>query len=235
MRAFGDGVWIDTGPIKIVGAHLSVNMTVLRLPGGGLLVCSPLRLTPERQAAVEALGLVEHLYAPNLFHHLHLGAWADAFPDARVHAPAGLAKKRPDLRIDRVHTDPAEPGFGSDVSEHVIAGCRLGETALVHRPSGTLVVTDLVANVGRPEGLWARTYTKLAGFYDEIALSRVLRWTAFSDRAAARASLDRLLAEPFERLVVGHGEPLPSGAKEALVRAYHWMPDASSPHAQPAA
>lgn len=226
MRPFTEGVWLDTNPIQIVGARLSVNMTVLRLSGGGLLVCSPLRLTPERQEAVEALGPVEHLYAPNLFHHLHLGDWARAFPKARVHGPEGLAKKRPDLRIDRVHAEGPEPGFGSDVIEHVIAGCRLGETALVHRPSRTLVVTDLVANVGRPDGLWTRTYTKLAGFYDEVALSRVLRWTAFSDRGAARRSLDRLLSEPIDRLVVGHGEPLPSGARAALAQAYQWLPAA---------
>lgn len=227
MRALTEGVWLDTDPVTIVGARLTGNMTVLRLSSGGLLVCSPLRLTPARQAAVEALGPVEHLYAPNLFHHLHLGAWARAFPSARVHGPAGLTDKRPDLRVDRVHGEGPEPAFGSDVSEHVIAGCRLRETALVHRPSRTLVLTDLVANVGRPEGLWTRTYTKLAGFYDDVALSRVLRWTAFHDREAARASLDRLLAEPFERLVVGHGEPIASGARAALERAYQWLPAAT--------
>lgn len=226
MKAFTEGVWLDTDPIKIAGARLSGNMTVLRLSGGGLLVCSPLALTDERRKAVEALGTVEHLYAPNLFHHLHIGAWARAFPKAKLHAPAGLEKKRPDLRIHRVHGEGVEPGFGDAVSEHPIAGCRLGETALVHRPSRTLVVTDLVANVGRPEGLWTETYTKLAGFYDAIALSRVLRWTAFSDRAAARASIDRLLAEPIDRLVVGHGDPILTGAREALAHAYEWLPGA---------
>lgn len=227
MRAIAEGVWIDTDAVKIAGARLSVNMTVLRLSPGGLLVCSPLRLSDARRAAVEALGPVAHLYAPNLFHHLHLGEWARAFPNARVHGPEGLSQKRPDLQLHRVHGDGPDP-FGGDVAEHVIAGCRLHESALLHRPSGTLVVADLVANIGRPEGLWTQTYTKLAGFYDEVALSRVLRWTAFSDREAARASLDALLAEPFERLIVGHGEPLASGARAALQRAYEWLPGAAA-------
>jgi len=32
---------------------------------------------------------------------------------------------------------------------------------------------------------------------------------------------------PFERLVVGHGAPVTSGAKEALAAAYAWLPAAT--------
>jgi hypothetical protein len=62
------------------------------------------------------------------------------------------------------------------------------------------------------------------GFYDRVALSRMLRWTAFSDREAARQSVDRLLALPFTRLAVGHGQPLASDGKDALAAAFGWLP-----------
>ncbi len=55
------------------------------------------------------------------------------------------------------------------------------------------------------------------GFYDQVALSRAIRWTGFTDRTATRRSIDAVVARPFERLVVGHGEPLPSGGREALL------------------
>jgi hypothetical protein len=100
----------------------------------------------------------------------------------------------------------------------------LGESVLVYRPAQTLLVADLVHNVGRPPGAWTKFYTQAMGFYDRVALSRALRWSAFSDRAAARRSLDQLTALPFERLVVGHGAPLASAAKEAFVNAYEWLP-----------
>jgi hypothetical protein len=61
------------------------------------------------------------------------------------------------------------------------------------------------------------------GFYDRVALSRMIRWTAFSDRAAARRSLDELLAHPFDRIVVGHGAPLTASGPEALAAAYSWL------------
>jgi hypothetical protein len=223
LERFAEGVWFDTGPVRIVGTKLTATMTVLRLEEG-LLVNSPLPLTAERRAAVLALGEVAHLYAPNTFHHSWLGEWSREFPAARVHAPAALAKKRTDLRIDRRHGDA--PEFGDEVTEIPIAGFRLAETALVHHASRTLVVTDLVHNVGRPEDTWTKLYTKLMGFYDRVAVSRVLRWTAFDDRKAARRSVDRLLEQPFAGLVVGHGAPIAERAHELFAAAMRFLPAA---------
>lgn len=224
LTRVAEGVWVATEPVRIAGMALTTTMTVLRLDGGRLLVHSPVRLTPERRAAVDALGAIAHLYAPNTFHHLWVGEWIEAYPSARVHAPLGLAKKRPDLRLDRAPGSEPEPDFEGVIDEVRVEGFRLEETALVYRPSRALVVADLVHNVGRPEGAWTKIYTKTMGFYDRVALSRVLRWTAFSDRAAARRSVDALLEQPFDTIVVGHGEPVREGAKEALAAACAWLP-----------
>jgi hypothetical protein len=226
LRSFAEGVWLDSEPLRYLGMRITATMTVLRLGDGGLLLHNPVAMAPARRAAVEALGPIAHLYAPNLFHHRWIGEWAAAFPSARLHAPAGLGRKRRDLRIDRIHGSGTEPAFAGAVDERRIAGFRLDESVLVHRPSRTLVVADLVHNLGRPEHGWTKLYSRTMGFYDRVALSRVIRWTGFPDRAAARRSLDELLALPFERLVVGHGEPLAAGGREALAAAYAWLPAA---------
>lgn len=72
------------------------------------------------------VGPVRHLYAPNLFHHSWIGDWARAYPTARVHAPAGVARKRRDLRIDRPHGSSVEPAFDGDVEEVPIAAFTTG-------------------------------------------------------------------------------------------------------------
>lgn len=223
LRSVAKGVWIDTSPVRFLGLHLTANMTVLELRGGGLLLHSPIGFTAERRAAVEALGRVEHLYAPNTFHHLRLGEWQAAFPAARLHAPRGLVKKREDLRIDRLHGTTAEPAFEGVLEELPISGFRLEESVLVYRPARALVTADLVHNIGRPAHAWTRLYTKLAGFYDRVAVSRVISSTAFTDRKAARASLDQVLARDFGLLLPGHGEPIASGGREALAAAYRWL------------
>jgi hypothetical protein len=227
LNAFGEGVWIASGPVSFLGLRLTSTMTVLRLPDGALLVHSPLPLTAERLAEVSSLGLVTELYAPNTFHHMWLGAWISAFPKARVHAPEELALKRPELRIDRFHDRPGEDACLAGVDEIPIRGFRLRETALLHRASRTALVTDLVHNIGRPEHAWTKTYTKVMGFYDRLALSRFLRWTAFDDRGAARESIDALLGHSFDGLIVGHGAPITSNGRELLASATSWLPTAA--------
>jgi hypothetical protein len=224
LTPFADGMWTGAEPVRFLGLRLTSTMTVIRLGDGSLLLYSPVAMTPARRAEVEALGSVAHLYAPNTFHHRWIGDWAAAFPSARVHAPRGLTRKRRDLRIDRVHGAAApEPAFAGVVDELHVDGFRLQETMLWHAPARTLVVADLVHNIGRPTHRWTRMYTRTMGFYDRVALSRVIRWSAFSDRAAARRCVDDLLARPFDRLIVGHGAPVTAGARDALAAAYAWL------------
>jgi hypothetical protein len=172
---------------------------------------------------VASLGRVKHLYAPNTFHHLWVGQWAREFPDACVHGPSALRKKRKDLRIDRAHDVDPPSDLEEAFDEVHIDGFALEETVLVHRPSRMLVLADLVHNVGRPTDRWTRFYTKAMGFYDRVAISRMIRWTAFSNTPRARESLARLASLDFERMVVGHGSPLEHHAREAVVGAYEWM------------
>jgi len=223
LASIAEGVWIDTEPVRFLGLRLTATMEMLRLGDDRLLLYSPVAMTPERHAAIEALGPVAHLYAPNLLHHLWIGEWAAAFPSAKLHAPPGLAKKCHNLRVDRVHGEAPEPAFAGLLAELTINGFRLKESVLVHRQGRTLVVADLVHNIGRPQHRWTRFYSRAMGFYDRVALSRMIRWTAFSDRAAARRSLDELLAHPFDRIVVGHGAPLTARGPEALAAAYSWL------------
>ena len=82
MTPLAEGVWVEIGPARILGMRLTTTMTVLRLLDGSLLLHSPLPLTAERRAAVEALGPVAHLYAPSRYHDLRICEWAAVFPSA---------------------------------------------------------------------------------------------------------------------------------------------------------
>jgi hypothetical protein len=225
LAPFAAGIWTARDPVRIpyVGVCVTATMAVVELPGQALLLFSPLEMTPERRAAVEAVGTVKHIYAPNLFHHLWIDDWASAYPRAMVHAPRALRAKRPDLRIDRDHDRDAPGDLSAELDEVHIDGFAFEETALVHRQSGTLLVADLVHNVGRPKGLWTRTYARAMGFYDQVAISRAIRWVAFTDRVAARRSIDRLAECNFDRLLVGHGAPISTGGRAAVLNAYSWL------------
>ena len=64
----------------------TTRMTVVQLESGGVWLHSPVRPTPERQRAVDQLGPVEHLVAPNKIHSLGIEPWKALYPSAKVWA-----------------------------------------------------------------------------------------------------------------------------------------------------
>lgn len=189
------------------GMVMPLRMTGVRLPSGDLVLHSVIPPTDGLVAAVTAVGPVKHLIAPNLLHHLSAGAWQQRFPEARLHAPPGLAKKRPDLRI----TDDLgqSPGPWSEVMDQIlIAGApKLAESVFFHRPSRSLLVSDLLFNIVRPANLMTKLVLTMTGTRGRFAMSRVNRLYA-KDRAAFRASLEAMLAWDFARVIVAHGDVL---------------------------
>lgn len=203
------------------GLRLPIRTTVVELRGGGVLVHSPTPLDDALAAAVGALGPVKHLVAPSLLHHVSLSAWQQRFPEAALWAPAGLARKRPDLRIDRRLGTSGEEGppWGSAFEPLPLAGCpSLAEVVFFHAASKTLVCSDLLFNIRAPETRATRVVLALMGTNGKLAMSRAW-WRYARDRAALAASLERVLARDFVRLLPGHGEVFESPDAPAVCRA----------------
>lgn len=206
-----------------LGFGLPARMTVLPLARGRVALVSPIPIDDALAARIATLGKVAYLIAPNLLHHLYLGAASARYPQARVLAPAGLRTKRPDLRIDgELGCAPPEE-LASAVELVPIEGApSLGEVVLFHRTSRTLVVTDLVFNVLRPRGLLTHLVLLLVGCHGRFAQSRAFR-ALVKDRAATARSVAQLLALPFETLIVAHGDPVRDGARSKLAAALRWL------------
>nr|AYM52683.1 hypothetical protein [Aggregicoccus edonensis] len=223
LRPLTDDVQVMETDFRFAGLELGGRCTVVRLPDGGLWVHSPVKLEAGVREAVEALGPVRFLVAPNLMHHLSVGAWAEAFPEARVLAPAGLRRKRPELRIDAELGEAPELGYASVFEQTPLRGVpSVDEFAFLHRPSRTLLLTDMAFNIRQSPSWLTRTYLRLSGAYGRLAVTW-LEKVLVKDKAALRASLERVLAWDFERVVVCHGEVLERGGREALREAYAWL------------
>lgn len=205
------------------GFRMPTRMTALPLEDGGVALVSPIRLTTDVVARVEALGPVRFLVAPNLLHHLYLAEATARWPDARVLAPRGLTKKRPDLRIDTFLEDGLPEALAATVRAVKIEGApSVDEHVFFHEPSRTVILTDLVFNVTRPEGLVAHVALWLVGCHGKLGQSRAWRFFV-KDRAEAARSARALLALPFDAAVVAHGEVVESGAHVLVARALGWM------------
>jgi hypothetical protein len=223
LRALTEELHVLEVPHRTGGLELGGRMTVVRLPGGGVWIHSPVSLEASTRAAVEALGPVRFLVAPNLMHHLYMKDWAAAYPEAKVVALEALRRKQPQLRIDVPLTDTPPPGCAEVLSQRRLGGMpKLGEAVFLHRPSRTLLLTDVAFNIRSSDSWQTRTYLRACGTYGKLAPTVLLK-SLVKDRVALRASLEEVLGWDFERVVVCHGEVLEQGGREALRSGFEWL------------
>jgi hypothetical protein len=218
----GESFLTIAAPQSFLGLHLGTRMTIVRLADRALIVFSPVAMNDELRAAVDAEGTVAHIVCPNVYHHLHAGPWSTAYPDAVVHAPRALRKKRPDLRIDRELDDATPASFGSDIVPLHIDGSMLDETVLVHLPSKTVVSVDLVENFSTTDHLPTRLYLKAGGIHGKPGWNRLMRFI-YRDRKAARRSVDALLEHDIDRLILAHGDVIETNAKDAIRQTFTFL------------
>jgi hypothetical protein len=201
------------------GVALPLRMTIVRLPSEGLLLYSPIRPTDELAEELAALGPVKHVVAPNCFHHLYGKYWLDRHPDAELHGAPGLADKRKDLHFASTLSSQAPAAWRDVIDQELIAGApRIGEVVMLHRPSRTLLVADLMFNLHGADSVMSRLTFRLMGVHGRLAKSRVWRLLR-KQPAAFDASLDRVLGWDFDRLVPCHGDVVESGAHAAVAAA----------------
>ena len=232
LRALAEELWVCDQPLRFWGVEVGTRMTVVRLADGGLWLHSPVRPTAELRAAVDALGPVRWLVAPNRWHHLYVGDWQAAYPEAAAYGAPGLAKKRKDLALAGVLGDDAPPGWAGQIDQIARQGAPvMGEVVFLHRKSRTLIASDSAHNFGDGAPAGTRAFFSLLGGWRGFRTTAVDRLVT-RDRAAARASLERILAWDFDCVVVCHGAVLDAGGKAALARAYEWLEPPSRPTAR---
>lgn len=223
-------VWVvDSGPQRVLGLPFPVRMTVLRLADGGLWLHSPTRFTPALAEALAALGPVRHLVAPDTAHWTHLPGWQRAFPEARLWTAPGVAERarRQGTRL-RPHDDLGETApedWAAEMEQAVFTGPGFAEVGFHHRPSRTLVLTDIVqamepARLPLVMGLLVRA----VGSAGPLGGTPVyLRLVLGRRRAENRAAAERLLAPGPERVVFAHGAWFETDGTARLRRALGWL------------
>lgn len=222
IERLDEGLWVAPAPLKFMGLHLGTRMTVVRLSDGDLWVHSPIALTPELRAEVDALGRVKHVVAPSLFHHMFAGDWHAAYPEASLWGPAALARKRKDLNLTSTLEQASAAPWAAELVPLHIDGCMLDETVFVHPRTHTLVASDITENFTTSPHWMTRAYLKLGGVHGKVGWSRFLRFV-YRDRAAARRSIDELLKRDFDRIVLAHGDVIPTGGKTALQLTFGFL------------
>jgi hypothetical protein len=230
LKPVAEGIWIvDSGPLHVLGLPLPIRMTVLRLSNGDLWLHSPTRFTEALKAQLEQQGRIAHLIAPAIAHWSFLNDWQKRLPNALTWAAPGLRERKhvqkTGVRIDHVLSDTSPPEWASEMEQVTIRGLGFSEVDFFHRPSRTLIMTDLVQNLETQRlSVGPRIFARLnsvAAPHGRAPLYLRLIVKA-NKREAARAAI-RLVDWHPERVIFSHGRWFDRDGTKALKRSLDWL------------
>ncbi|GAA4778488.1 DUF4336 domain-containing protein [Stakelama sediminis] len=232
LKPVAPDVWIVDGPeirMRYLGLKLPfpTRMTLVRLPDGGIWVHSPSGNDPALMDAVAQLGPVTDLIAPNSLHYWWLPDWYERFPGARVHVVEGLAKRaRRPLPPHKALTASPDIGWGGAIDQIRAPGSLLTEVDFFHRPSRTLILTDLIENFEpkRVRSPVLRRLMQLFGAADPDGKAPYdMQLSFWRHRKDLRRAVTQMLAWKPERILIAHGRWYPDNAEAELRRAFRWV------------
>ncbi|KAJ7138424.1 hypothetical protein C8R43DRAFT_1019030 [Mycena crocata] len=231
IREVTKDVWTFSRPFALFGwIHIGGRSTAIRLASGGVWVLASTPLSPETKAKLDELGPVEYIVAVNAVHNLFLGEFKQAYPAAKLIAPAATIKRLAEdtLKFDGIWgKDPADTkyGFEDDIQACYFPGHKNKDVAFFHRASATLIEADLLVNLpgteqysksdsagrfpfygplGKPYG-WIQNKFASAQVTDPISMSRDVKTVAEWD---------------FSRIIPCHGDVIETDGKMVWKEAY---------------
>jgi hypothetical protein len=219
-------VWVVDGPaIRFHGMPFTTRMTVVRLEGG-LWIHSPIEPDPALAAAIDVLGPVRYLIAPNSLHYWWIPDWKTAYPAAEVWAvPGAKDRAKRALPVDRTLSRDI-PRWADAIDHTIVEGRLFTEAVFCHRATGTAMLADLIENF-EPARLRSRTMramVKLAGCADPDGKAPIdMRWSFAGKHAKLREAVDYMVAWDPTRVVLAHGRWYDHDGRAELERAFRWV------------
>ncbi len=225
-----DNLWIVNGPevgYRYAGLTLPcpTRMTVVRI-GRKLWLHSPICLVPMLLDRLAALGDVAWIVVPNSFHHAHAAAWAERYPAAECHLSPDLASRFEATLGDAELLDNVTPeAWLPDLEQLQVNLGSFIETVFFHRPSATLIVTDLVQNfeAGRIRNPATRLILWAGGSTGPNGKTSVdIRLPARRHHDRMRRAAAQMLQWLPQRIILSHGKCYDTEIAEELRRAFRW-------------
>ena len=213
MRELGEGIWLheQDNPTGMA------SRVIVRLASGGLWIHSPPELSPSLAEQLKALGDVEALVAANNAHTRFITQWKAAFPDATCFVAEGVPSKLPELRDFRLIKDMDPSEWAADFEMSTLTGVPLfDETVFLHRPSRTLIVTDLVQHHPTPTSV-AQKYIFGPMGWQGICPPPPMRFDFIvHDRDALMAFVNEVASWDFDHIAVTHGKIIEHDGKRVF-------------------
>ncbi|KAF7318198.1 hypothetical protein HMN09_00328100 [Mycena chlorophos] len=203
--------------------------TAVKLSTGDVWVLASTPLTEDTKAAIDVLGPVKWIVSADAVHHLFLGQFKKAYPEAKTIGVAALVPKKAKegLTLDGVYGRDAPEtkyGFEDEIYACYFDGFANKDIAFFHAASKTLIVADLLFNLPGTEQYsktTAKSRVPLVGSIDPWGgLHKRFVWGQGKDKAAMTRDAKTVLSWGPERIIMCHGDVIESKGSDAWAAAY---------------
>lgn len=180
-------------------------MTVIKLPTEGILLHSPVPISEDLYDELNRIGQVEHIVAPNCFHHVFVPEAKEHYPNSVLWAAPGLSEKRKDINFDAI-ISTEEPVWKHTLEFEYIEGMpRINEVVFFHKPSNSFICTDFIFNIRRESNLVMKFLWSIDGIYKNFGQGRLFG-LLIKNNGLVTESINRILNWDFERIIMAHGD-----------------------------
>ena len=218
-------IWIYEYPIRFGGMDLFARMTIIRLHSGDLIIHDPCKIDASIKHEIDAIGEVKYIIAPGSFHHLFVTDFQQFYPEAETFLCPGLERKRPDIKFEHILGNRPDPRWGDEIGLALVQGTRfIWEVAFFHKPSKTLILVDLLENIGddysHPASLLLRFWWKVVfqmWNHPKAAPEYQVGW---GKKDLVKTGLNRIINWNAERVILAHGELIDGNVTDVLRSAW---------------
>jgi len=199
--------------------------TAVKLSTGDVWLLASTPLTGETKAAIDNMGPLKYIMGADAVHHLFLGEFKKAYPEAKVIGVEALvAKKRAEgLALDGAYgADPPDTkyGFEDEIKACYFSGYANKDVAWLHVPSKTLVEADLLFNLPATEQFSKVKKSPTGKLDPHGSLHKWLVWGQSKDTAAMGRDVKTVAGWDFDRIIPCHGDVIETGGKKAWEATY---------------
>jgi hypothetical protein len=199
-----------------------------------------------RQSIESLGGQVKYITALDYEHHIFLGEWHSAFPDAKVLGVDGLPAKRTaqknedvpfflEFTAENAAEAEIDPEFDTDFEHEYIGSHPNKELVFFYKPDRTLIEADLMFNLPATEqysrsgisptqGFLTKLFSGIQGTAGSALWQKRIIWYLASkqDRPAFNRSIQNIDRWNFDRIIPCHGDVIESEGKGIFRKVFEW-------------
>ena len=225
-----ENLWVLEGEnVDFHGFAFPTRSVIIRLRTGELWIWSPIKLDDKLRNEIQSIGRPAHLVSPNKLHHLFLGEWHAAFPDAALWGPASTIRKRGDLPFQAPLVDEPPVAWAGQIDQCWFRGSFvMDEIVFFHLPSRSAILADLSENFSSKWLLenwapWQRALARLSSIVEGKGYAPLDWRLTFIHRQKLREAKAKVLSWNPSKVVMAHGRWQAENGKEFLARAFEWI------------